>query len=106
MLTPCSSSPAGPALAVPRYLLTHMRAHPFLNAASCSDTRAFSKQLKAELFAASPMCAGCGQQILSIEDAEVDHITPWVQGGATSAHNAQLMHRFCNRSKGARSVSE
>ncbi len=41
----------------------------------------------------------CGQKILSIDDAEVDHIRPFSQGGETTLENAQLLHRHCNRVK-------
>ena len=37
--------------------------------------------------------------ILDIDDAEVDHIVPFSQGGKTDISNAQLLHRHCNREK-------
>ena len=37
--------------------------------------------------------------ILSIDDAEVDHILPYSKGGDTVLENAQLLHRHCNRAK-------
>lgn len=54
------------------------------------------------MFAADPFCKSCDNKIMDIRHAEVDHIIPWSKGGTTSPDNAALMHRFCNRSKGAR----
>lgn len=67
-----------------------------------SNPRLFSTELKKELMAASPMCQICGQTIQTLDDAEVDHIKPYSKGGETTGANAQLTHRHCNRSKGAR----
>lgn len=47
------------------------------------------------------VCAICGNQILNIEDAEADHITPFSKGGHTTADNMQLTHSICNKTKGA-----
>ena len=38
-------------------------------------------------------------KILSVDDAEVDHIEAFVSGGETIKDNAQLLHRHCNREK-------
>ena len=62
--------------------------------------RLFSYELKQELFENSPKCALCNQTIRTIDDAEVDHIKPHSKGGDTTPLNAQLAHRYCNRSKG------
>lgn len=64
--------------------------------------RMFNKQTKNELFQKSAACKICQQQIHEIDDAEVDHIIAWIKGGETKPANAQLAHRFCNRSKGAK----
>ena len=45
------------------------------------------------------ICPYCNQLILSIDDAEVDHILPYSKGGDTVLENAQLLHRHCNRTK-------
>lgn len=45
------------------------------------------------------ICPYCNQLILSIDDAEVDHILPYSKGGDTVLENAQLLHRHCNRAK-------
>jgi 5-methylcytosine-specific restriction endonuclease McrA len=46
-------------------------------------------------------CAKC-KKPLRWQDLSVDHIRSHVRGGKTVLKNAQLMHRSCNASKGAR----
>ena len=64
--------------------------------------RAFSEKDRQEMFDADPTCALCGNAIVAIEDAQVDHIKPFSKGGLTERSNAQLAHAFCNQSKGNR----
>ena len=52
------------------------------------------------------ICRYCGNQILSIDDCEVDHIIPFDKGGPTELENAQLLHKWCNRSKGNKTEPE
>lgn len=61
--------------------------------------RIFSYSIKEKLFNENPYCAISGQRILAIEDAEVDHIIPYSQGGTTTIENAQLVLRYFNRAK-------
>ena len=61
--------------------------------------RTFSKETKEELWHDGYVCSYCGNEILSIKDAEVDHIETFVSGGETIKENAQLLHRHCNREK-------
>lgn len=61
--------------------------------------RTFSKETKEELWHQGYICSYCGNEILSIDDAEVDHIEAFVSGGETVKENAQLLHRHCNREK-------
>lgn len=61
--------------------------------------RTFDESIRQELFHRNPVCAICGNKILTIEDCEVDHIIPFSKGGPTSIENAQLTHRTCNRIK-------
>ncbi len=63
------------------------------------NNRAFSDSVKKELFKSDDVCSYCGNKILNIDDAEVDHIIPFSQGGKTDISNAQLLHRHCNRKK-------
>lgn len=65
-----------------------------------SERRAFSVKEKKSLFQADQTCAFCGQQIESIDDAEVDHHNSFANGGPTTLSNARIAHRFCNRSHG------
>ena len=63
--------------------------------------RTFSSKDKEELWNMSEkhVCSYCGQEILDISDAEVDHINPFSNGGETELSNGQLLHRICNREK-------
>jgi hypothetical protein len=63
------------------------------------SNRTFSDSIKKELFHPGCICSWCGNEILSINDAEVDHITAFSKGGKTDIQNAQLLHRHCNREK-------
>ncbi|HTS16660.1 MAG TPA: DUF262 domain-containing protein [Verrucomicrobiae bacterium] len=58
--------------------------------------RCFSRQLKQELFDRNPTCGLCNQAILQLDDAAVDHIKQYWQGGQTIPENARLAHRYCN----------
>jgi hypothetical protein len=58
--------------------------------------RCFSLSLKKELFASNPECAICKQQIQHLDDAAVDHVHQYWQGGKTIPENARLTHRYCN----------
>lgn len=64
------------------------------------EKRLFDSSVKEQLFHDGYVCSYCGNQILSIDDCEVDHIIPYNCGGVTEIENAQLLHRWCNRSKG------
>ncbi|MBV6444791.1 MAG: DUF262 domain-containing protein [Ignavibacteriales bacterium] len=61
--------------------------------------RCFPYSVKKELFEQNPVCALSNQTILSIDDAEVDHIIPYSKGGPTTIENAQLVLRYFNRAK-------
>ena len=63
------------------------------------EPRCFPEEVKKELFKPGCKCSYCGNEILSIDDAEVDHILPFSLGGKTDISNAQLLHRHCNREK-------
>jgi len=69
---------------------------------SGKEPRAFSYELKQKLFKKNPICAygKCKQEIVSINDAEVDHIEHYWRGGKTIPSNARLLHRYCNRKRG------
>jgi hypothetical protein len=65
-----------------------------------AQKRTFSRDLKKKLFAQSPTCAICGQEITDIDDAHVHHVKHYWRGGQTIPENAALTHRFCNMSEG------
>ena len=76
------------------YVLT--RNEKFLN------IRAFSDNQKREAYERqSGNCIKCGQHF-EIHEMEADHITPWHEGGKTSAENCQMLCKFDNRSKSGR----
>jgi hypothetical protein len=62
--------------------------------------RAFTRQLKRELFDANPTCRLCNQKIVPIDDAVLDHDKQYWLGGKTVPENAQLAHRLCNSKNG------
>ena len=64
--------------------------------------RLFDPSIKEKLFHPGYVCTYCGNQILSMDDCEIDHIIPFDAGGPTEIENAQLLHKWCNRSKGNR----
>lgn len=68
------------------------------------EQRLFSAADKERLFAANggDVCDECHQKILTIDDAEVDHVEPYWKGGKTDLSNGRLLHRYCNRKKGGR----
>lgn len=43
-----------------------------------------------------------GKHRFDLTEMDADHITPWSQGGKTSADNCQMLCRRCNRTKGAK----
>ncbi|HOV22545.1 MAG TPA: DUF262 domain-containing protein [bacterium] len=64
-----------------------------------TESRTFSLQYKKQLWESNPTCAICGQRIHLVDDAEVDHVEQYWQGGKTIPANARLTHRYCNRSR-------
>lgn len=61
-----------------------------------TDRRLFTFEEKKRLFDENNICALCGGKITYIEDAHVDHIERYSEGGNTSMLNARLTHRYCN----------
>lgn len=63
------------------------------------DIRAFDDNTKREVYERQlGVCPICGQHF-EIEQMEADHITPWCDGGRTTADNCQMLCRDCNRRK-------
>ena len=67
-----------------------------------ASKRFFNPEIKKKLFHEGYVCKYCGNKILNIDDCEIDHIIPFDIGGPTEIENAQLLHKWCNRSKGNR----
>jgi len=63
------------------------------------EIRCFSNQLKQELFIINNTCSICGNIVLNIDDAAIDHIEQYWTGGKTIPENARLTHRFCNNAR-------
>ena len=67
-----------------------------------SEPRLFTYAFRRQLFQDDPTCSICSQQIVSLDDAAVDHTLPYSLGGSTSPANGRLAHRFCNAARGNR----
>ncbi len=64
--------------------------------------RTFDKKQKRETYERQGgICPICGEHF-ELEQMEGDHITPWKEGGVTTAENCQMLCRECNRRKGAK----
>lgn len=60
------------------------------------EARLFSYELKQKLYKQNSTCKDCGQKIMDIDDAHVDHKEQYWRGGHTIPKNARLLHRYCN----------
>ena len=67
-----------------------------------TEPRTFSWELKKQLYEQNPVCAICGNKIMLIDDAVIDHIVHYWRGGKTIPSNARLVHRYCNLKRGGR----
>lgn len=64
--------------------------------------RTFDRKQKREAYERQKgICPHCGKHF-ALEEMEADHITPWAEGGTTTADNCQMLCRTCNRIKGAK----
>lgn len=64
--------------------------------------RAFSDKMKSQAYERQQgICPLCGQHF-DLSEMEADHITPWAEGGPTTADNCQMLCRADNRRKGAK----
>ena len=68
--------------------------------------RTYSRQIKEKLWHENYKCSYCGNIILTIDDAETDHVVAFANGGQTIIENAQLLHRHCNREKNAQEIDQ
>ena len=61
--------------------------------------RAFSEKQKREAYERQKgICVKCGKKF-ELNEMEADHITPWHEGGKTSADNCQMLCKHDNRIK-------
>lgn len=44
------------------------------------------------------VCPNCKKEF-TFDELEIDHIKPWIKGGATTLSNAQLLCKSCNVKK-------
>lgn len=65
-----------------------------------NDKRLFSYEDKKKFFDANNICEICKNKIAYIEDAHMDHIERFSEGGETKIKNARLTHRYCNLQRG------
>jgi hypothetical protein len=63
------------------------------------NIRAFSEQQRREAYERQEgICADCDEHF-DLDEMEADHITPWHEGGKTSAENCQMLCKEDNRRK-------
>lgn len=73
------------------YVLTRQERH--------LSIRAFNDKMKREAYERQKgICPKCGGHF-EIGEMEADHITPWHEGGKTTAENCQMLCKDCNRRK-------
>jgi len=66
-----------------------------------NDKRIYTFEEKKFLFDKyEGICQLCKNKIYSIDDAHVDHIERFSEGGETTIKNGQITHRYCNLKKG------
>lgn len=66
------------------------------------NIRAFTDKMKRVAYERQQgICPACSKHF-ECKAMEADHITPWVEGGPTSAENCQMLCREDNRRKGSR----
>ncbi len=65
-----------------------------------NDRRLYSFEMKKALHDANKVCHLCGNEIVFIEDAHVDHLERYSEGGKTKIKNGKISHRYCNLQKG------
>ena len=64
------------------------------------NIRKFSPKMKRAAYERQAgICANCGKHF-EFAEMDADHITPWSEGGKTTAENCQMLCKTCNRTKG------
>lgn len=62
--------------------------------------RAENRSYVRRLLRKTNLCGICGEPILRMNDATLDHIIPLAKGGVHAPSNMQLAHDRCNSDKG------
>lgn len=71
----------------------------FTNNEKYLNIRAFTHNQRREAYERqNGICSKCKEHF-ELNEMEADHITPWSQGGKTSADNCQMLCMKCNRTK-------
>lgn len=75
--------------------------------ARCLSIRTFTPSMKRSAYERQkgicPICLAAGRPAhFELDEMEADHITPWSQGGRTTAENCQMLCKKCNREKSAK----
>lgn len=66
------------------------------------DIRSFTPKMRQQAYEKQGgICPLCGETF-PLKQMEADHITPWVEGGATVEQNCQMLCKKDNRRKGAK----
>ena len=63
------------------------------------NLRAFSDNQKRECYERQQGICNICHKHFEIQEMEGDHITPWHEGGKTTAENCQMLCKECNRRK-------
>lgn len=66
------------------------------------NIRAFSANMRREAYERQKGICPVSKEHFEIEEMEADHITPWHEGGKTTAENCQMLSREANRRKGGK----
>lgn len=64
------------------------------------------RERKIIMHAADPRCFVCKEEILTAEEATLEHIIPRSRGGGNTLANLALSHRDCNQAKGSELVMD
>jgi len=91
-------------LGIPTVIMVELQKERKVNAIGIRTDKNLSKILafeeKRKLFDSDNICQICKNEITYIEDAHVDHIERYKDGGKTIIKNGRLTHRYCNLQRG------
>ena len=75
--------------------------YPYLlsNEEKYLSIRAFTPKMKTQAYTKQKGICNICKNHFTIDEMEADHITPWCEGGPTTAENCQMLCKKCNRQK-------